>query len=278
MAALAPGVFERMERIGLACALAALGCQPAPQTPAAPARAGAAEAPLPSVVFVEKPGGILAWDFDIRGLPAADPRTGAIVVADLSHGRIASSLALSIRWLEVGSTREPRTLTVLDDRDASRVLYETDASEEPARTVELAAGVRARTKDANRVLSSAGLRPTTPCRVRPLGSDPREVGAFGCAPAQELSCGVLAAELHGDALSWQVGTERGTQQLDWKIPPMEIGDGPPKEMVTCIEEAHFDPASAHLAARIEHSCKGGGGDACLLPDEWRVVALRRSDR
>ena len=38
--------------------------------------------------------------------------------------------------------------------------------------------------------------------------------------------------------------------------------------------ASFILAAGTLAARIEHSCKGGGSDACFLPDEWRTVLVR----
>jgi len=163
---------------------------------------------------------------------------------------------------------------VLDDTDASHVLYDIDAVDEPAETAKLAAGVRARVRAANQLLAATDLRPTTACDVRTSPANDGDLGAFECAPSQQLTCGALVAERRGDVLSWRVGTETGATKLGWSIAPMSVGDGPPKEMVTCIEEAHFDPVAARIAARIEHACKGGGGDACVLPDEWRVAALR----
>jgi hypothetical protein len=218
-----------------------------------------------SSAFLERPGGVLAWDFEVHGLPATDPSAGAIVVADVSHGRVASSLALSLRWLRPGE--EPfRSLTVLDDSDASYVLYEADSPEEAAEAV--AEGVRAQTREANRILGAIELAPTLTCDVE------RNEGGFGCEHPQRIRCGALALELDGDVLAWRMGRESGTTKLGWEIAPMVIGDGPPKEIVTCVEEGHFDPLAMRLAARIEHHCKGGGGDACFLADEWRAVAVR----
>jgi hypothetical protein len=270
----------------IASALLVVACRPTAERPprevalvalgdAAPPRAEEPpESPAPprptraSVAFVERGPGVLEWDFDIRGLPATDPRSGAILVADLSHGNIASSLSLSIHWLRAGQERPARTVTVLDAGDASHVVYDIDDARVPAETAKLAAGVRSRTLDANRALAASDLRAMVRCQLR------APEGGVGCVHPQRLTCGDLEADLRGDVLSWRRGGEAGSTDPGWRIPPMTIGSGPPKEMVTCIQEAHLDPATLRIAARIEQSCEGGGSDACFLPDAWRAVSLR----
>jgi hypothetical protein len=261
-------------RLGLACALLVIGCSEAPRPSSPP------PPPPASVELLQEPGDILQWDFAVRGLPAVDRSSGAIVVADVSHGDIASSLALSIRWLLPDGQGPQRAFTVLDDAEASHVLNDIDQIDQPPFTSALAVRVRAHVREANRVLATAELRPTTACRLdsppAAAADDERasDVGAFGCTHPQRLTCGALVAELRGDELVWRVGAETGATKLGWSVAPMTIGDGPPKPMRTCIEEAHFDPTGRRIAARIDHACEHGGGDACLLRAEWHAVALR----
>src|SRR5262249_36320647 len=141
----------------------------------------------------------------------------------------------SIRWLRPGQKEPLRTLTVLDDRDASHVLYEVDAPDEATETAKLAKGVRARAREANDVLAASDLRPMVACTIQ------SNEGGAACSHPQRLTCGELGAELSGDALAWHVGGKAGTTKLGWSVAPMTIGDGPPKQMVTCLKEAHFDP-------------------------------------
>ncbi len=212
-----------------------------------------------SVAFREDPD-LLRADFDVIGLPAVDTSNDAIVVADLSHGEIASSLELSLHWL-VPEKKEPvRTVVVLGGSEASHVLYEIDEPDQPAAMAILVPKVRARTDGVNALLASKRLRPTIACTVQ----SPK--AGVGCVHPQRLTCGAHTFELDRDRI--------GDQSLGWTPAPMSIGDGPPKEMVTCIEEAHLDERRMRLVARIETSCKGGGSDACYLSPEWRVVNLR----
>lgn len=238
-------------------ALVMLGCSVSSTPPPTPPK------PQELIAFTERPDGLLSWDFEVHGLPATDPRTGAIVVADVSHGHIASSLSLTLRWLRPREDA-PRTFAVLAPSEASHVLYELDDAPE-VRTA-LAATVRTRTRTANAVLAAGELRPTIACAVQPIANG-------RCAHPQRFTCGSVSGDLSGDRVVWRDGDETSSMATGWTLAPMTIGDGPPKEMITCLTEAHLDPVTHVLAARIEQSCKGGGSDACYYPEEWRAVAL-----
>jgi hypothetical protein len=275
------GVDQAMPRavvLAWVALVVAVGCRSTPPPEPPRARDGVAPAPVPapaqpsptetSIAFREASGGILQWDFDTRGLPAVDASTGTLVVADVSHGNIASYLSLSLRWLRSDQKEPLRNLTILDAGESSHVLYDIDEKDEPGETKKLAEAVSARTEEANRILSTMRLSPMVGCTIQSPDA------GYACAHPQRLTCGSVTLELRNDRLSWRNGTQGGMTHLHWRIAPMQIGDGPPKEMVTCIHEAHLDTSGMRLAARIEQSCKGGGGDACFLPDEWRAVVIR----
>jgi len=226
-----------------------LGCAPA-----------TAPAPEPAIAFVEAPGTIREWRFDVHGLPATDTQTGEVVVADVAHGNIVASLSLSILSLRPNTV--VRATAILEDAESLGVLYEMeDPAEEARATADLAGRVRARTRAASRALEARDLRPLEPCRLA-AGE------ALFCTHPQRVVCGKTEFELDGDVLRGPASAVH----TGWQLPSMEIGDGPPKTMLACIEEAHFDPVTRQLAVRLDHVCRGGGGDACILPDEWHVVA------
>jgi hypothetical protein len=220
------------------------------------------------IAFQEHPGGLQYWDFDVHGLPAADTKTDAIVVADISHGHIASSLSMSLRWLKPGHKEPLRTMTLLGQSEASHVLYEVDDVTGPREMAKLAERVRAQTREANRVLGATSLRAIVACTLQ----SPK--GNVGCVHPQAVTCGALVAELRDDTLTWRMNTQSGSKKLGWRVAPMQIGEGAKREMITCVQEAHFDPVSMGLVTFVETSCRGGGSDACYFPEEWRGVALK----
>jgi hypothetical protein len=91
---------------------------------------------------------------------------------------------------------------------------------------------------------------------------------------QRLVCSELSAELRGDTLHWDLGAKKGATVLGWGVAPMEIGEGPPKEMLTCMDEAHLDRQTMQIVAQVTTYCKEPGGDACMMPSGWRVISLR----
>ena len=94
-----------------------------------------------------------------------------------------------------------------------------------------------------------------------------------CDHPQRLLCSDLSADLHGDALAWRLGAVANETILGWSVPPMPIG-GVAQEMIPCALEAHFEPVTKLIAARVETYCKEPGGDSCILPGEWRIISLR----
>jgi hypothetical protein len=240
------------------------GHEPTSASAAPSARPGA------SIEFVEGGADILKWDFLVRGLPAVDLRTGSIVVADLSRSlSVVSTLGLSLVWLRPGQKLRFRVWSVLDKEVATGLMYDDDpdgAQRITASARVLAEGVRERTRDANEMLGSLDLRPIIPCQVQRMPE--------WCAHPQRLVCSKLSAELQGDKLRWRLGTETNETILGWGVAPMKIGDGPPKDMIACIEEAHFDPERGLIVARAWDSCKERGGDACVGESTWRVISLR----
>ncbi len=95
-----------------------------------------------------------------------------------------------------------------------------------------------------------------------------------CGHPQRLVCSELSGELRGDTLHWGEGGNQGEAVLGWGVAPMEIGDGPPKEMLTCIDEAHFDRQTMQIVAQVTTYCKEPGSDACMIASGWRVISLR----
>lgn len=182
-------------------------------------------------------------DFDDRGDPmnawAFDVH--GLPAADAS-GAIAiadRTNGLTIRWMRPAS--EERAMTVLDHAEAARVCYDLD--EDPVAVAQLAAKVRRQRDDVQRVLATTELRPLVPCTV----------------DGYRLVC---------DSYRTTLDLAR------WEMAPQAIGDGPPKAMVTLLDEAHYDPETKRLAVRIEHRCKEPGSDACFLPESWHVVDTR----
>jgi hypothetical protein len=213
----------------------------------------------------------LKWEFSVRGLPAVDARTGSVVVADLSHGNgVFASLGMSLLWLRPGQKFRSRVWSVLDEGYADELMHDDEPNREQriaASVLALAEGVRARTRDANDMLNSLDLHPTIPCKVQ-------RKGWYRCDHPQWLVCSKLSAKLQGDKLRWRLGTETGETVLGWGVAPMAIGDGPASEIITCIEEAHFDPEKSLIVALAWDVCKEPGGDACLGDSTWRVVSIR----
>lgn len=233
----------------------------APIQSVAPASSSAPASSPASITLVEKGPQVLEWDFDVKGLPAIEDQTKTVVIADLSHGHIASSLSLTLRWLRSGKTDAVRTVPLLEPSEASRVLYDLDGPVAEAETKKLLERVRTRTMQANGVLSKTTLRSMKECRPE------KYQGA--CTHPQRVDCDGQEVVLEGDELSYD-GTKTG---LGWGVGPMPIGNGP-KVMLTCIQAAYFDRATRSFAAQIEHACEGGGSDACFLQSQWRVATLR----
>ncbi len=242
------------------------------QRPTTDATAPPSAKPRASITFAGNGPDLRKWDFLVRGLPAVDLRTGAIVVGDLSRSLgPANTLGLSLLWLRPGQKSRLRVWSVLDKFAASSLLYDDDpqpgaAQKIAARALALAEGVQERTRDANEMLGSLELRPTLPCAVQRRPE--------WCAHPQRLACSQLSAELQGDQLRWRLGAETRETVLGWGVAPMQIGDGPPKEIITCIEEAHWDPETSLIVARVWDSCKERGGDVCVGESKWRVIPLR----
>lgn len=206
------------------------------QTVAAPA----APAPQASIGFHEVPDNALQWSFETRNLPGVDP-SGAIVIGHVSHGNISTSLGMTLRWLEVG--KPPRSFAVLEERELSDAVYDVGT---PEASTALAATVRTRLAEANRKLAAMELRPLVACKVRE-------------ATPPRVTCGSMETELDEAALGWSIA-------------PVEIADAP-RKMVTHVFEAYWDPQTRQLAALVDHRCVEMLGDACFLPEEWRVARL-----
>lgn len=268
------GVNRVLQFLGIACALAVFNCQPrcAATPKAEPVALANAPSAMPqqtprnsqaSLVFVEKGADILEWDFQVRGLPAIDLRTGSIIIADLSHGTLASSLGLSLHWMLPDETRPYRTWWLLDEHVASTILYERDGDQK--QTAALAVKAREQTRDANETLRALALRPTIQCNVQRIEE--------WCAHPQSLTCGDLSGQLRDSTLNWRLGTESHETTREWGTKFIEFGDSY-KQALTCIDQAYFDRETSLIVVQTTSFCKERGGDACILSNGWRTVTLR----
>ena len=204
------------------------------------------------------------WSFDVRGLPATDTRTGEILVADAGRERVLQWESVTLFSLRPGAAARPMNV-LLDSATIGSLHVMDDESQEIRFREQIAAGVRDETRAANTALAGRPLRPLDACHL------PADAPTTFCTHPQKVICGERTFELDDDALRWGDGSVR----TGWEIPPMEIGDGPPKKMVACIEEAHLDVVTMQIAIRFHQVCEGGGSDACILGDEWRALGLKR---
>ncbi len=238
--------------------------------PPSDATAPSSAKPKASIKFMGKGPDLQKWDFSVHGLPAVDLRTGSIVVADLPRSLgVVGSLGLSLLWLQPGQKSRSRIWSVLDKSVATDIMYDdhTQPDALAARARALADGVRERTRDANEMLASLELRPIVRCNVQRMTE--------WCTHPQRLVCSKHSGELQGDKLHWHLGTETHEVVLGWGVAPMMIGgDGPAKEIITCIEEAYLDPEHNLIVARAWDSCKERAGDVCMGESKWRVITLR----
>ncbi len=206
------------------------------------------------------------WDLQVTGLPVATE--DGFIVADLSHGYIARSLGLTLRWLPFGSAKGS-TFTVLDEKEVSTLVDdELPAAAVGPRAAALAERTRRRVAEANERVMGKPFHPVVVCATSMTERD-----AF-CEEPQTIRCRTLTATLEGDTLAWHGEDGEGKRTLGIAKKPMQITEGPKTPILSCVRSAYYDPSAKSLALKIEYGCKGGGGDACSMDGPWRVVPLR----
>lgn len=220
----------------------------------------------PRISLGEAGSDVLTWDLQVIGLPVATE--DGFIVADLSHGAIARSLGLTLRWLRFGSAAGS-TFTVLDEKEVSTLVDdELPVSAVGPRAIALAERTRRRVAEANQRVNAKPFHPVVVCATAMTERD-----AF-CEEPQAIRCRTLSATLEGDTLAWRGEDGEGKRALGIAKKPMQITEGPKTPILSCVRSAYYDPSAKSLALKIEYACKGGGGDACTMDGPWRVVPLR----
>jgi hypothetical protein len=208
----------------------------------------------------------LDWSLVTQGLPALSEDGTRVLVPSEEVG-LGVSVNLSLRVLRV---RDATVLTTTDILTESEVENAREADGGGARVLqELAERVQARVARADHDLSSEGWAPLTECK----NHDPAEAAYPLCSMAdQHIECGGLGV-VHRQGRLDLLGPNGHAATVRVREGTVRSVVGPPDVPVrSCFEGVWIASRRKLLVGMLLQECQGGG-DSCVVPSEWRVVAL-----